>query len=512
MIKDPIDFSLCRDCACAGARRASRELTRAFDDALRETGVRVTQFNLLATLILAGPTAATRLAALLRLERTTLTRNLRPLLRDGLVRFDGDRDRRVRKIAITAKGEETARAAFPFWKRAQDAAQARAAGLATYFGLSLLALIGVSTRIIRSARDVRYALKRRADRRRGDRRRVPVARARGNRRAGGSQSPLPSPLWFSLVLMVGETGLIGPERLGAPGLGAAVVAPAAVLAALFAFLPAVRGATLSISLPALVAVHAIRVLGVIFVALYAQGRLPAPFAPTAGWGDIGVGVAALPVAALIARFGSRVRPLALLWNIVGFADLVDAIALGALSAPGPLQVFAGPPTSALMTTEPWLIIPAFLVPCLLFIHLVIFARLVKIEARTASRPVARCRCDDANLSGGIAEALPQELRLHRLEKRGVTRYARYVTALLFHYRGALQGAVRHTSVAVIPFYPSGRYIRVHRRSNSWRKWTMMPCSPACATNCSPRLSAMCSINWDGGGSFCRRPSDRFGQA
>ena len=189
-------------------------------------------------------------------------------------------------------------------------------------------------------------------------------------------------LWFGLVLACGSTGLIGPEGLGAPGLGAAVVAPAAILAALFAFLPSIRSAMLSISLPALVAVHAIRILGVIFVVLYAQGRLPAPFAPSAGWGDIGVGVVALPVAALIARFGARVRPLALLWNIIGFADLVDAIALGALSAPGPLQVFAGPPTSALMTTAPWLIIPVFLVPCLLFIHIVIFARLVKAEART----------------------------------------------------------------------------------------------------------------------------------
>jgi DNA-binding MarR family transcriptional regulator len=132
MTEHPIDFSLCRECACSAARRTSRELTRAFDEAMRETGVRGTQFNLLATLILAGPTAATRLAALLGLERTTLTRNLRPLLRDSLVRFDGDRDRRVRKIAITAKGEETARAAFPFWKRAQDAAQSRVAGLATH--------------------------------------------------------------------------------------------------------------------------------------------------------------------------------------------------------------------------------------------------------------------------------------------------------------------------------------------------------------------------------------------
>jgi hypothetical protein len=114
-------------------------------------------------------------------------------------------------------------------------------------------------------------------------------------------------LWFGLVLAAGATGLIGPEGLGAPGLGAAVVAPAAILTALLAFVPSIRSAMLSISLPALVAVQAIRLLGVIFVALYAQGRLPAPFAPSAGWGDIGVGVAALPVAALMARFGSRVR-------------------------------------------------------------------------------------------------------------------------------------------------------------------------------------------------------------
>jgi hypothetical protein len=199
-------------------------------------------------------------------------------------------------------------------------------------------------------------------------------------------------LWFGLVLVLGATGLIGPERLGAPGLGAAVVLPAAMLTALFAFVPSIRGAMLAIPLPALVAVNAIRLAGVLFVALYAQGRLPAPFAPSAGWGDIAVGAVALPVAALIARFGSRVRLLALLWNLVGFADLVDAITLGAMSAPGPLQVFVGPPTSALMTTAPWLIIPGFLVPSLLFIHIVIFARLLKTEARA---PADRWRAASA---------------------------------------------------------------------------------------------------------------------
>ena len=82
----------------------------------------------IATLIQTGPIPATRLADFLGLERTTLTRNLRPLVRDGLVRVDEGEDRRVRKAAITPAGEEAARRAFPFWKKAQDAALAAGAG------------------------------------------------------------------------------------------------------------------------------------------------------------------------------------------------------------------------------------------------------------------------------------------------------------------------------------------------------------------------------------------------
>jgi hypothetical protein len=114
----------------------------------------------------------------------------------------------------------------------------------------------------------------------------------------------------------------------------------------------------------------------LFVLLYTRGELPAPFAPSAGWGDIFAGVAALPLAWSIIRFGRHVAPLAFAWSVIGIADLVNAIALGALSAPGPLQTFAGPPTSAIMTTLPWLIVPGFLVPSLMFIHVVIFTRLL----------------------------------------------------------------------------------------------------------------------------------------
>jgi DNA-binding MarR family transcriptional regulator len=124
MQRADLDFVACRQCVCTAARRRSRELTRAFEKAMRGSGLRSTQFNLLATLIQTGPLPATRLADFLGLERTTLTRNLRPLIRDGFIRVDEGEDRRIRKAAITSTGEEAARRAFPFWRKAQDAALA----------------------------------------------------------------------------------------------------------------------------------------------------------------------------------------------------------------------------------------------------------------------------------------------------------------------------------------------------------------------------------------------------
>ncbi len=202
--------------------------------------------------------------------------------------------------------------------------------------------------------------------------------------------------WFALVLAIGAGGVLDPVRgFGVPALGLTVALPvAALVSAFFAFGP-IRAAMLAAPLPALVAVNAVRIVpGLLFVLLYARGDLPAPFAPSAGWGDIFAGAAALPLAWSIIRFGRRVAPLVFAWSVIGIADLVDAIALGALSAPGPLQAFAGPPTSAIMTTLPWLIVPGFLVPCLMFIHVVIFTRLASAEASITARPW---------LSGGLTK-------------------------------------------------------------------------------------------------------------
>jgi hypothetical protein len=65
----------------------------------------------------------------------------------------------------------------------------------------------------------------------------------------------------------------------------------------------------------------------------------------------------------------------LLWNVLGVADLVIAVFLGATSLPGPIQIFHEPQNSAIMSTVPWILIPCFLVPAFLFLHLCTLYRL-----------------------------------------------------------------------------------------------------------------------------------------
>ena len=118
-----------------------------------------------------------------------------------------------------------------------------------------------------------------------------------------------------------------------------------------------------------------RVLGISFVMLHAAGRLPAPFAPIAGWGDILVGALAIPVALMVARGAEAAQEAATAWTLLGIVDLLAAVGLGVTSSPGPLQVFGGEPDSSLMTSLPWIIIPCFLVPALFSVHLVTLSRL-----------------------------------------------------------------------------------------------------------------------------------------
>lgn len=111
----------CQACACFAVRRAARVITQHYDRSLRPSGLRVTQFTLLTMLALGGPLPLSRVADRLGMERTTLTRNLQPLLMKRLVAVQYGDDRRVRTIASTAKGRRAAVAALPQWRKAQRA-------------------------------------------------------------------------------------------------------------------------------------------------------------------------------------------------------------------------------------------------------------------------------------------------------------------------------------------------------------------------------------------------------
>jgi DNA-binding MarR family transcriptional regulator len=105
-------------CLCLHVQRAARALARRFDAALRPAGLTQGQFSLLTSLNRAEPPTIGSVANLLALDRTTLTANLKPLERRGLVKVVVDpHDKRSRRLILTAAGRASLAAAAPIWKR-----------------------------------------------------------------------------------------------------------------------------------------------------------------------------------------------------------------------------------------------------------------------------------------------------------------------------------------------------------------------------------------------------------
>jgi DNA-binding MarR family transcriptional regulator len=118
-----VDLELCRRVAqtCTGRslRKATRAVSSLFDAAMRPTGLRHSQFGLLVALALAEEATVSKLARLMDLDRTTMTRNLAPLERRGLVASAASDDARNRVIRLTESGRDTLAATLPIWARVQ---------------------------------------------------------------------------------------------------------------------------------------------------------------------------------------------------------------------------------------------------------------------------------------------------------------------------------------------------------------------------------------------------------
>jgi DNA-binding MarR family transcriptional regulator len=108
------------ECNCLAVRQAARHVTQFYDQFLAPTGLRTTQFSILAKLRRKGPMTINALATDLVVDRTTLGRTIRPLERDGLIAVvKGSLDRRSKELHLTEAGAERLRAAVKAWAEAQ---------------------------------------------------------------------------------------------------------------------------------------------------------------------------------------------------------------------------------------------------------------------------------------------------------------------------------------------------------------------------------------------------------
>jgi hypothetical protein len=197
-------------------------------------------------------------------------------------------------------------------------------------------------------------------------------------------------LWFLASLILSLEGFFqtGPAGLPLP-LGLSVSIPIVVLATLYALSGTLRAFADSVDLRAIVAFNILRVVGLDFVICYAQGRLPAGFAFPAGFGDILTGLLAIPL--LLAMSGvqpSSVRKWFVAWNLLGLTDLIVAVASGILHSGSKLGILTGDgPTTLLMSQYPRALIPTFLVPIYILLHLLALVRRREVNPSAASSPV-----------------------------------------------------------------------------------------------------------------------------
>ena len=108
------------DCTCFRVRSAARRVTQIYSRHLAPTGLKISQFSLLGFVTAEGPVAIGRLSDLLATDRTTLTRNLGPLLKDGLIERAQSGDKRRHELLATPAGRALFKRALPLWAAAEQ--------------------------------------------------------------------------------------------------------------------------------------------------------------------------------------------------------------------------------------------------------------------------------------------------------------------------------------------------------------------------------------------------------
>jgi hypothetical protein len=185
--------------------------------------------------------------------------------------------------------------------------------------------------------------------------------------------------WLLATLSLCWIGIYRGVAGRIPTIQYGVLIPIVAGIALFWRWDTLKRALEAVPLQWIVTVQVYRALGVTFLVLYAAGHLPGEFALPAGVGDTIVGLLA-PVVGLAYARGSRgasgyVRA----WNLFGISDLVVALTMGVLTSPSPLQRFAFSAPNELVGAFPLAMIPVFMVPLSILLHLAVLKKLRQAE-------------------------------------------------------------------------------------------------------------------------------------
>ena len=180
-------------------------------------------------------------------------------------------------------------------------------------------------------------------------------------------------LWLLLALIAGASGLFA--RLVPPLPQAVLLGLVLVQVLMFAFYKHFRTWCMSVDLRALVLFHVTRFVGIYFLILYSRGKLPYDFAVPGGWGDIAAAVYAVLIVTYVEPEGKTGWAIYLLWNLLGFADIMFVVLTAARRA------LYDPGSMAELLKLPLALLPTFIVPVIIFTHIVIFARLYSAAKR-----------------------------------------------------------------------------------------------------------------------------------
>lgn len=191
-------------------------------------------------------------------------------------------------------------------------------------------------------------------------------------------------VWLLAVLLGAAFGIFRLQILHAPiPLGMAALLPVLLFLGWYWTSPRFQQLVLSLSLRKLTLVHAWRMSGVIFVILYFLRVLPGGFALPAGLGDMAIGITSPLVASMLKADRPFPTRIFVLWNVLGILDMVLAVGLGVLYSL-PLGFLTGGITTQYMARFPLNLVPTFLVPFFLILHLIAIIGVRRLNAKCSA--------------------------------------------------------------------------------------------------------------------------------